>query len=308
MSNNEIKHKFALDENSNFISIGDAKKRDNSNYTCICCNEKLITKIGQGIRQPHFSHVNNGNSCSNESYLHQLGKLMFFSEYNKCLEKGTPFFLEIPATRKCTSLFNSSNKIFPLHVKLQNGDLILKDIKSKNKTECSFSQLNHRIDLTTYFSNKAQLEVNDGEFRPDVLLTSPKGDKLYFEVFVTHYTDEKKNNSGVRIVEFNMNNIDNLKDLVEHKIMARNCVLFNFKNYTSENICYVCDKYLFFVNPSSTVDGLFEADLDNKSTVADYINSNCNTSFIHKDALGNSIQEFSQIISKEFKIKNFLSR
>ncbi|MBU5639063.1 hypothetical protein KOM00_20280 [Geomonas sp. Red69] len=52
------------------------------------------------------------------------------------------------------------------------------------------------------------LDQRDGEFIPDILLQGEGGHKLYVEVVVTHSAEEKKQTSGVRILEVKIESED----------------------------------------------------------------------------------------------------
>jgi CRISPR/Cas system endoribonuclease Cas6 (RAMP superfamily) len=58
------------------ISISEVKKGNDSKYFCISCGNELIPKMGV-IREHHFAHKNKQENkilCSEETYLHRLGK------------------------------------------------------------------------------------------------------------------------------------------------------------------------------------------------------------------------------------------
>ena len=46
-------------------------------YQCIGCEGELIAKVNGAVMQPHFAHKA-AQECSGETYLHKLGKKIFF--------------------------------------------------------------------------------------------------------------------------------------------------------------------------------------------------------------------------------------
>ena len=111
-------------------------------YFCIGCGQKIIPRLGD-IRIHHFWHKNESHNCNKETYLHELGKKVFYETYKKCIEEKEPFYMTAsllnPITTKC----------------VYNGLFKSKDCVNNDKTT---------FDLTTnYF--KIELEKIQGNFK-----------------------------------------------------------------------------------------------------------------------------------------------
>lgn len=164
-----IKYRYAGDEHGRVVDIGSLDVVRGKDYVCLSCRNTLRPVLGE-IRQKHFRHKQDVD-CSQETYLHNLAKVTFYETYLRCLETNTPFLFEYPVPRQCTYC--------------EFGP-------------CEIPDVSEQTDLTEYF-REIFLEQRDGEFIPDVLLAGEQ--KLYIEIVVTHYMEQKKRNSGVRIVE-----------------------------------------------------------------------------------------------------------
>ena len=116
-------------------------------------------------RIKHFAHKTN-LECSKESYLHLLAKYMFKEEFIKCQKENLTFNIEIEQKLECNEC----------HTR--------KCIENARKFK--YNLLNHY--------DQIENEVNDGEFKPDLLLTNSKNStsKLYIEFKVSHASEDKK--------------------------------------------------------------------------------------------------------------------
>jgi competence CoiA-like predicted nuclease len=88
-----IKYQWSKDENDNLVDINhlDESSRKRNKYFCISCGNELIAKLGK-IKKHHFAHKNEVN-CSKETYLHLLGKKLFYDSYTECLTTKKPFYI-----------------------------------------------------------------------------------------------------------------------------------------------------------------------------------------------------------------------
>ncbi len=211
MKNNTIKYRYAYDKNEEVVDASLIIKREL--YVCISCGNVLIFK--KGTRTPHFAHKNLSEKCSRETYLHKLAKKKFVLEYNKALHDKNPFFLEYNSNDICNSLH------------------------SKTKLNCNLGVRKKRFDLTKRF-HIIEEEKRDGVFTPDILLTDGKKDRIYIEIRVTHKSDEKKISSGIKIIEFNIEEESDCDIFVLQKIPLQHKKIerFNFKeNDVVDNFC-----------------------------------------------------------------------
>ena len=123
----KAKYAFALNKHGIRIHISDVPttKSDRDTYRCIGCLEKLIPKIGQKKRIPHFAHDNLKKSC--ESYLHKLGKIVFHVEYLKCKDTDEKFEIIRNSALSCKYLKNYIIEFRESHRNnrgIESGDLM----------------------------------------------------------------------------------------------------------------------------------------------------------------------------------------
>ena len=96
-----IKYRYALDEGQRVVDVEELTEADRKDYECLACSHTVRPVMGK-LRRKHFRHqVDVG--CSEETYLHRLGKLIFQQVYQRCLDAGRPFEIEISRQRLCTS-------------------------------------------------------------------------------------------------------------------------------------------------------------------------------------------------------------
>lgn len=204
---NYVKYQFAKNNNNEIIKIEDLQNDDECRkeiYHCVSCNQLLVPVLGN-IRQKHFRHQIEV-VCNPETYLHNLGKELFYSIYSRCLEFDFPFHIEIFEKIICSQC-------------KKDFDLI-----------CDLGQKLMKYDLTKYYT-QISIESPDGDFIPDVLLSSKEGNKLYFEFVVTHESTEKKRGSGIKIIELSLDSENDLLSIPKRLFSEENKKIrfFNFK-------------------------------------------------------------------------------
>lgn len=242
-----IKYKFGYDSHGNVIDIftlSKTNKKDFGPFHCLSCERELVPVLGTK-RKPHFRHkVTTDINCAPETYLHKLTKLKFIEVYEKCLNEGKPFNISFEMQRKC----NYYESAF-LHV-------------------CHLQPDFEQFDLTKYFT-KFSLESRESSFIPDVLLESKKGDKLFFEVFVTHRSSLDKLASNYRVIELHVKSEEDVKILDSctlkesdnvkfynvqttrtRKYCEGNCV-DGIKPYLSQPVSYYC--FVLYANGKSAM-------------------------------------------------------
>lgn len=208
-----IKYRFALDEQDNLVDVSELSRVEISKknkFFSIDTHNELIPKLGSVVTK-HFAHK--GDSEGNfESYLHALSKKVFADEYQKCLDTKRPFYFKYKVENKC-------NKLKELGVPCMNTEYKL-------------------FDLTTRF-DQLFIEKRDGIFIPDVMLyDSERGEKIYIEIAVTHFCEDEKINSGNRIIEFSIQQEDDISyiiDFKDGKLNSNKINLYNFKSIKEYN-------------------------------------------------------------------------
>lgn len=188
MKNNQghLTYRFAVNENGQSVDatlLGNADRKD---YTCISCNATVRPVLGR-IRVKHFRHYHQQVNCSHESYLHSMAKKVFFETYSNCLDKHLPYFIDHKSKQKCKAC-----EFGPCELKLRHRE----------------------VDLTAYYQ-AIELEKENEGFRPDILLIGKNEEKMFIEIAVTHYSEDKKLESGVKIIEITINSEDDIAKLAE---------------------------------------------------------------------------------------------
>lgn len=202
----EIKHRYALDQNDQLIDVDDLERSSvpaGMVFKCIGCGGDQVACLGK-IRQKHFKHKNNNFSCADETYLHQLAKRVFYSEYTKCLEIRKPFYLS------------------------RQEDVICNHCEQQYRLTCDYT-INVDHDLTKYF-DKIFIEKHHNGFVADILLQSERNGPLFVEFAVTHRCEEEKLNSGIRIIEYVISEEFDIKPIKAHEIKSNTSriQLYNF--------------------------------------------------------------------------------
>lgn len=202
MSLDEVQYKYALLENTNDLinidQVKDACRHDPTyrafhKFKCPNCHKEMYATLG-ALYVHHFRH--NGDKCSPNGYLHSLAERIFLEEYNECLRKKEPFFVDIKVSRicnpKCVIHRNSCKELFVT--------------KSLNLTE-KYTKISveERVDFNSYYR------------RPDILLESENGEQLWIEFWVHHETEDNKKKDAA-IVEIRLKTEDDLLPIKEHHI------------------------------------------------------------------------------------------
>lgn len=202
-----MKNLYALNTSNKLVHINEVDKTQKEKFRCCNCGNELIARKGK-IKSHHFSHKQQLD-CNYESYLHKLGKLKFHKEYSEALEQGKPFLFQYTTIKTCNSCLNSYN------------------LNLKCKLDSSYDY----YDLTTRFDRIAFEKKYNG-FIADILLESSKTeDKILIEIAVTHKCEQGKINSGLRIIEINVTEENDLNFLAKKRIKLNleHVERYNFK-------------------------------------------------------------------------------
>lgn len=202
-----VKYSYAKDSAGEIIHISVAEK--SKDYFCLVCQEKMLFKAGN-VKTKHFAHSPN-SECSGESYLHYLAKHRFCERFNDVNTQEVPLLLPIEAVCQEYNV-----------------------CKFYTQALCSTEIEGSPINLKRYYS-EAILEKsytkNGKNYIADILLKRPEGvsntDKPFFiEIYKTHACDEHKRNSGIPIVEFIIEDEQDIDNMIKHPIAASKKVLF----------------------------------------------------------------------------------
>ena len=214
-----IKYRFALDTKDNLIDIRNLERSELSKediFFSIDFKQLLIPRLGK-IKIKHFARKSNTAILgSNETYLHALGKKIFYNEYFNCLQNKTPFHLNYSIQTHCNRLEKEFN------------------------ITCLLKEEFAKFDLSKYF-NEILLEKKDDIFIPDILLLNPDTkEKIYIEIAVTHFLSEEKKHSKHRVIEFIITNEDDAIRIIDFKNgdFKHGVRYYNFKQKKIiENFC-----------------------------------------------------------------------
>ena len=194
-----IKYRYAKGSNGNPVDVeelSEETRRANVPYTCYDCGKELIVYLPKTNIVKHFKHKPAGHKsvgdCSGETYLHELGKAVFISEYKDCLENNRPFFFSFQSPATCNYYADKF------------GDTCEKSIPVD-------------YDLTKAFTVIDE-EKQVGDFRPDILLSSEGGRKIFIEIAVTHESEQPKISSDYTIIELKLANEQDVTLIKKHKL------------------------------------------------------------------------------------------
>jgi hypothetical protein len=212
----EIQHRYAIDHEEQLIDVHNLDRASvpaGTIFKCVGCGGDQVACLGE-INQKHFKHKKSTPSCSDETYLHQLAKKVFFLEYSKCIESKIPFNL------------------------IRKENFICDHFENQYGYTCDITQP-ITYDLTKYFDNIYVEKYHNG-FIADILLESDRNKVLFVEFAVTHRCEEEKLNSGIRILEYSLTEEKDIDPIKSHRIRADdfNISLYNFKSQTiKKSIC-----------------------------------------------------------------------
>jgi hypothetical protein len=171
------KYRYARGSDQSIVDVlgmESEQRHECAPYVCFGCGGELIPNLGKK-KVKHFAHKPAG-TCSRETYLHELAKDAFFRTYSRCLTEQTPYVFKTGFPATCH------------HYQSEFGET------------CSITKVID-VSLTRLCKNIAVEQPYQG-FIPDILLSTEDGSEvLFFEMAVTHSSDENKIRSGHRIIE-----------------------------------------------------------------------------------------------------------
>lgn len=210
-----IKYRFAKGKQNKIVDINNLNQENKNTdrpYSCLGCNDEVIPVLGEK-RVKHFRHKHVEQNCSQETYLHHLSKHLFYDVYSECLKNQEPFLIEIDVLNQCNHY------------------------QEEFCQTCSWSTSRQTFDITKYFKF-ISLETKLDDFIPDILLKSSKNDCVFVEIAVTHKCDEKKIDSGYRIIEITIETEEESNQILQKHIRESEKNLFyNFKRDNFEDFC-----------------------------------------------------------------------
>ena len=228
LSDRKVKYFSALDEDGKLIYIDELREetRAQHTYRCPYCNGTMIPVLGKKNTH-HFRH--DGEHCSYESYLHKLAKLRLKDAF----EQRDEFLVE-------TAVVNACDRF---------DECVLRKRGLVSGCKDSYEMV---LNLKDYY-DVCELEKEHNGYTADVLLRDSRGEHkpLFLEIYVSHPCAEEKIQSGIPIIEFKINDEEDLNELLKQKVFReqRNVPVPNKKNKTEDKVRFYNLKRLGLSKP-----------------------------------------------------------
>lgn len=194
MGQAKIKYHYALNDKGQVIDISDVTENNRqAKYYCLNCGDEMRPRLG-AKNAHHFAHKSTTPDCNPETYLHKLSKYKIKEKF----DSGIPFEISIRQTSGC---------IDKNHCPFYNSDECRKE---------GYITYNLRKNYDT-----CREEQVIGNYRADLLLTSsakPDTPPILIEILVTHKCEEKKINSGEKIIEIQIKKEEDIANLLQSPI------------------------------------------------------------------------------------------
>lgn len=201
----------AYSKEGDLVPISNVERGSKELFKCPQCGGRLTPRKGE-VKAHHFAHKPEAN-CNYESYLHKISKLLFEKRYNECLETNEPFYIEYEQEKRCITCSEINQ--------LPNF--------------CELKPTYELLDLTKFF-DRVSSEKGINGFVADILLHSSKrGDSILIEFAVSHKCEQEKIDSGLRIIEFFIQEEWELNFISENKISNRKSIC-EFHNINPKRI------------------------------------------------------------------------
>lgn len=216
---------YAFDSNNvltNINSLPNDRSLFDLEYHCLVCNSIMIAKTKGLLREKHFAHK--GSICSQETYLHRLGKEYFAQIYKSCLGENKPFEICISHSKICSKY------------------------KHILGASCHLGEFKKTYDLTQYYDS-IKVEAREAGYIPDLILYNSKipSNKIFIEIAVTHFLSVEKEYSNEKIIEIALETESDLQIITNKRLSEAYVRYLNFdrsSKQASDSECH-CANYLF---------------------------------------------------------------
>lgn len=188
---------YAYDENNELVEINDVNKATHlgKRFRCLGCGGTMIARIGEH-NEAHFAHLQSNIACGGESYLHKLTKKRLLDAWN---DRTGSFVCDIDKAIVCD----------------KNGNCLFQRENHLKKCQTARTE---QIKLFDWYETIAEeAPVNDKI--ADLLLTSqrhPERPPLALEVHCKHAVDEAKKATGLKMIEFDIKDENDIKAVIEN--------------------------------------------------------------------------------------------
>lgn len=219
-----LDYNYAYDENGHLVNISSVTSEDRRNhlYKCISCGKELVPKLG-AVRAHHFAHKVH-TDCNGETYLHLLAKQVLWKRFMS----AEPFEVRLDAFFHCSE----RNKC-PFHSDSCIADSIVLSNLKDFYNECDIEK---SVYSQVWENGDKRCSVQEGSsherYIADLLLwNSANQDRepVAIEICVKHACEEKKINSGLKIIEIKIKDESDIEALKTGALDGDNVTFHNFK-------------------------------------------------------------------------------
>ena len=197
-----IKYHYAINELGEEIDISNVtpEYRKNHSFRCSYCGAPMVARLGTS-NTPHFAHSSGCIDCGNgESDLHKYAKRTIKSKFlsSEC------FIIGIQQNVKCGvqgCVFRNDNAEYE---------------------ECSRTQV-VPYNIKEWGYDSCEEEAVIGDFKADLLVTSSTNNKrppILLEIAVKHPCEDRKINSGLRIIEIPVKTYEDVDKYIDDGFFA----------------------------------------------------------------------------------------
>lgn len=206
MTKQTARYLFALDDNNCLININDTNETNNS-FVCPCCKSEMIKRCGK-YRAWHFAHKN--KQCDYNKYLHTVAEQRIMEWFNT----SSGVMINIRSFSKCKNTDQC---------KWHYGDTFEEDLCKK--------EIVNRYNLKKWFSHAAlekSYVKNEHKFIADIFCQNrnTEGEPLFIEICVTHPCEQEKIDSGIRIIEIDINSEADIDSFISSPIEENEYIRF----------------------------------------------------------------------------------
>ena len=178
----DVRYRYALNQENRLVSIDEARLMDGV-FICPQCHTEMIKRCGEHNAK-HFAHKS--KECDYDHYLHTVAEQRITEWYNTSREVS----ITILHTISC-----------PTHGQCK--------IKGQTIDERCYKQVRKKYDLKKWFERAEQERAffKDGErYIADIFCHNQKNpdNPLFLEICVTHRCEQKKIDSGIKIIEIDI--------------------------------------------------------------------------------------------------------
>lgn len=185
-----VQYLYAKNTIDELVDISDITPENRTKFFCPSCGNEMSAVLGN-YKEHHFRHK--GDSCSYESYLHRISKLLLKWKF----DHNPSFDISYWVTQGC-----------------DREPCPLRDSK------CDSQSVLHKINLKEHY-DLCEIEGSYNGFRADLKFSSsknPEAKPLFIEIAVSHACTPKKISSGINIIEISVTNErDALLPIVEDR-------------------------------------------------------------------------------------------